>query len=171
VGRIVVADTSFFHHHPEKLDEIDLSEVLESREAPIGLVVPMVVIDELEKQKNASQKHIRWRSPVTLAVIERTAGRSGIRQVARGRLLRPPRWRNPQRRPVARRAVRSARTQTAADQRRRDRRTARLAVQLLSGKGVTFLTYDTNPTLRARHAGLTDVRKLVSQSERDTGED
>lgn len=35
-----------------------------------------------------------------------------------------------------------------------------LSVQILSGKDVTFLTYDTNQALRARHAGLTNVMHL-----------
>lgn len=36
-----------------------------------------------------------------------------------------------------------------------------LAVQILSGKEVTFLTYDTGQAMRARNAGLAVVRKLV----------
>lgn len=55
-GRLVVADTSFYHLHPDKLDEADLSKVIGSREAPISLVVPMVIIDELEKQKTPRRR-------------------------------------------------------------------------------------------------------------------
>ncbi len=59
VGPIVVADTSFYHQHPQKLDEVDLSRLLEGRHEAICLVVPMVVIDELEKQKRSSDKRVR----------------------------------------------------------------------------------------------------------------
>jgi rRNA-processing protein FCF1 len=87
MGRILVADASFYHQHPQKLDEVDLSKVLESRHAPIGLVVPMVVIDELEKQKRSSDKNLRGRAQVTLAIVERVARHGGagrLREADRG---------------------------------------------------------------------------------------
>lgn len=41
-----------------------------------------------------------------------------------------------------------------------------LAVQILSGKDVTFLTYATGQAMRARKAGLARVNKLVQDSGR-----
>ncbi|GAB6987017.1 hypothetical protein JCM10369A_35420 [Nocardioides pyridinolyticus] len=158
-GRMVVADTSFFHQHSDKLDETDLSKVIGSREAPISLVVPMVIIDELERQKNASQKELRWRSGVTLAVIERVAGHSGsgrLREadfsaLERGEIPSGEHWID-----ILFDLPGHVRLSINDDE-IVDRA---LAVQLLSAKPVTFLTYDTNQALRARHAGLESVLKL-----------
>lgn len=50
VGLIVVADTSFYHQHPLRLDVVDLSKVLDSRDEPISLVVPMVVMTSLRSR-------------------------------------------------------------------------------------------------------------------------
>ena len=159
VGRVVVADTSFFHQHPEKLDEVDLSKVLDSREAPIGLVVPMVVVDELEKQKRSTDKQLRGRAQVTLAVIERVA-----RHVGAGRL------READFSPIDRGGIPSGEIYLDVlfdlpghvrlpinDDEIVDRA---LSVQIISGKDLTFLTYDTNQAMRARHAGLANVMHL-----------
>lgn len=162
--RLVVADTSFFHNNAEKLDETDLSKILGSHEAPVGLIVPIVVIDELEKQKNASQKHIRWRSAVTLAVIERVAGlngfgrlrEAGFSAIQHGELSSGEQWID-----VLFDLPGHVRLQINDDE-IVDRA---LAVQLISGKDVTFLTYDTNQALRASHAGIARVIKLVRPRE------
>jgi hypothetical protein len=159
VGRIVVADTSFFHQHPDKLDHADLSKVLESRDVPIGLVIPMIVIDELEKQKRASDKHLRGRAQVTLAVIERVARNGG-----HGRL------READFSPINEGGIPSGLVDLHVlfdltghirlpinDDEIVDRA---LSVQILSGKDLTFLTYDTNQALRARHVGVANVVHL-----------
>lgn len=159
LGPIVVADTSFYHEHPQKIDQADLSKVLESRHAAIGLVVPMVVIDELEKQKRSSDKNLRGRAQVTLAVFERVARHGGA-----GRL------READFSPIDQGGIPSGEIWLDVlfdlpghtrlpinDDEIVDRA---LSVQTVSGKGVTFLTYDTNQALRARHAGLKNVMHL-----------
>lgn len=158
MGRILVAESPY-HQHPQKLDEVDLSKVLESRDAPIGLVVPMVVIDELEKQKRSSDKNLRGRARATLAIVERVARHGGA-----GRL------READFSPIDKGGIPSGgiwldvlfdlpgHVRLAInDDEIVDRA---LSVQILSGKDVTFLTYDTNQALRARHAGLTNVMHL-----------
>ncbi len=52
-GKLVVPDTSFFINHPTKIEETDFSNLLECREIPVRLVVPMVVVDELDSLKKA----------------------------------------------------------------------------------------------------------------------
>ncbi|NHA01929.1 hypothetical protein G5V59_26110 [Nocardioides sp. W3-2-3] len=119
----------------------------------------MVIIDELEKQKNASQKDLRWRSAVTLAVIERVAGQTGtgrLREadfsaIDRGEIPSGEHWID-----VLFDLPGHVRLSINDDE-IVDRA---LAVQLLSAKPVTFLTYDTNQALRARYAGLDRVLKL-----------
>jgi PIN domain len=155
----VVADTSFYHQHPEKLDEVDLSKVIQSRDETIGLIVPMVVIDELEKQKRSSDKQLRGRAQVTLAVIERVARDNGagrLREadfsgIDRGEIPSGETWLD-----VLFDLPGHVRLPINDDE-IVDRA---LSVQILSGKDVTFLTYDTNQALRARHAGLNNVMHL-----------
>lgn len=70
-GVLVVPDTSFYLSHPEKLEEVNLAEVLELRGKPIRMVVPILVVDELDGLKRSGQKQIRWRAAYTLAVFDR----------------------------------------------------------------------------------------------------
>lgn len=160
VQRLVVADTTVYCQHPKKLEEMDLAALIECREEQIELVVPMAVVDELDNLKQSRDKHLRWRAMYTLAVFDRVAGTSGV-----GRL---------------RESVDSALREDGIpcgelwidvlfdlpghvrfpimDDEIVDRA---LAVQILSGKDVTFLTYDTGQAMRARKAGLARVNKLV----------
>ena len=158
-GPIVVADTSFYHQHPEKIDQVDLSKVLESRHEAIALVVPMIVIDELEKQKRSSDKNLRSRAQLTLAVVERVARHGGAG------LLREADFT-----PIDQGGIPSGeiwldvlfdlpghKRLPINDDEIVDRA---LSVQTVAGKDVSFITYDTNQALRARHAGLTKVMHL-----------
>lgn len=160
VQRLVVADTTVYCQHPKKLEEMDLAALIECREEQIELVVPVAVVDELDNLKQSRDKHLRWRAMYTLAVFDRVAGTSGV-----GRL---------------RESVDSALREDGIpcgelwidvlfdlpghvrfpimDDEIVDRA---LAVQILSGKDVTFLTYDTGQAMRARKAGLARVNKLV----------
>ncbi len=135
--------------------------MLESRHAPIGLVVPMVVIDELEKQKRSSNKNLRRHAQVTLAIVERVARHGGA-----GRL------READFSPIDEGGITSGEIWLDVlfdlpghvrlainDDEIVDRA---LSVQILSGKDVTFLTDDTNQALRARHADLTNAMHLRS---------
>lgn len=134
-------------------------EVIGSREAPISLIVPMVIVDELERQKNASQKDVRWRSAVTLAVIERVAGHDGsgrlragdFSAVGRGEIPSGEYWID-----VLFDLPGHVRLSINDDE-IVDRAHAG---QLLSGKPVKFLTYDTSQAMRARHAGIHTVIRL-----------
>lgn len=166
VGPIVVADTSFYHQHPQKLDAVDLSKVLKSRHEPISLVVPMVVIDELEKQKRSNDTRVRGRAQLTLAVIERVARDGGAGQLRdadfspmdQGGIPTGEIWLD-----VLFDLPSHVRLSINDDE-IVDRA---LTVQILSGKDVTFLTYDTNQALRARHAGLTHVKHLRHEPDAD----
>jgi predicted ribonuclease YlaK len=134
--------------------------VLECREEQIELVVPMAVVDELDNLKQSTDKRLRWRSMYTLAVLDRVAGASGsgcLREadftalqdggIPRGEIWVDILFDLPGhvRLPIT-------------DDEIVDRA---LAVQILSGKEVTFLTYDTGQAMRARSAGLAVVRRLV----------
>ena len=70
-GRFVVPDSSFHLRHPDKLEQADLAAVLGARGEPIHLILPIVVVDELDGLKQASDRRLRWRAGYTLAVLDR----------------------------------------------------------------------------------------------------
>jgi hypothetical protein len=162
-GKLVVPDTSFFINHPTKIEETDFSNLLECREIPVRLVVPMVVVDELDSLKKAGQQQRRWRAAYAIAVLDRVAGRGQRGRIAdadfsplergeipRGEvtleiLLDPP---GHARLPIN-------------DDEIVDRA---VTVQTTAGRDVTLITYDTGHASRGRVAGL-EVRKLVELKE------
>lgn len=154
-----VADTSVFMHHPDKLEDIDFRPVLDLREEKVHLLVPMAIIDELDRLKRSRGDQSRWRAAYSLAVIERCVpapGQAGrLREedftplesggIPRGELtvevvLDPP---GHSRLPII-------------DDEIIDRS---IALQVLADRPVTFVTYDTGQALRARATTLR-VRKL-----------
>ncbi|MEO3750791.1 PIN domain-containing protein [Streptomyces sp. B6B3] len=153
-----MADSSFYVHHSTKLAETDFSELLGVTENSIHLMVPMVVVDELDHLKESKTPQARWRARYTLAVFDRTFQqgteqavlREADREVQRNTEVRcgevtaqllfdPP---GHVRLPIN-------------DDEIVDRA---LAVQSLSGREVTILTYDTGQATRARAAGLRDLK-------------
>jgi hypothetical protein len=153
-GVFVVADTSFYIHYPEKIEDLDLRHTMEIREEPIVLLIPIIVIDELDNLKESKDKRTRWRAGYTLAVLDRVltepTGVGLLRQedfspldvggIPRGQVTvgivfdRPGHSRLP-----------------IADDEIIDRA---LAIQTLAGKPVTMVTYDTGQSMRARAADL-----------------
>lgn len=153
-GIFVVADSSAYIQHETKLLEWDFRKLCGVREEPIHLLVPMVIVDELDGLKQTKERERRWRAAYTLAVFEKhlTAGLSsavikdedyspldsgGIPsgQVSVEVLYDPP---GHVRLPIN-------------DDEIVDRA---VAVQLLAGRSVRLLTYDTGQAMRARAAGL-----------------
>lgn len=154
----VVADSSVFIQHDSKLLEWDFRTLCGVREERIHLVFPMVVVDELDSLKQNKERERRWRAAYTLAVLERhlTSGLSsavikeadytpldsgGIPsgEVSVEILYDPP---GHVRLPIN-------------DDEIVDRA---VTVQLLAGRSVRLLTYDTGQAMRARAAGLTVIK-------------
>ena len=163
-GRLVVADSSFYIHHPDKLEDADLGGVLQLRGTPIRLILPIVVVDELDGLKQSSRQPARWRAGYTLAVLDRVLGTGTgpgrLREedfsaldtggIPRGAItaevvLDPP---GHVRLPIN--------DDEIVDRAR--------AIQSLAGRDVTLLTYDTGQATRARAAGLA-VHKLQTPVE------
>jgi hypothetical protein len=159
-GVFVVADTSLYIEHPDKLEDLDFRPLLNIREEPVHLLVPIVVVDELDGLKKSKDRQERWRAGYTLAVLDRVFASStaparlrpedfsvlGSGGIPRGEItielvFDPP---GHVRLPIN-------------DDEIIDRV---LAIQPLAGRDVTLLTYDTGQSTRARAAGLS-VKKLI----------
>jgi hypothetical protein len=161
-GVFVVADTSFYIEHEDKLEDADFRPLLKIWEDPVHLLVPIVIVDELDGLKKS--RNNRWRPGYTLAVLDRVFASStgparltpedfsvlGSGGIPRGEVtielvFDPP---GHVRLPIN-------------DDEIIDRI---LAIQPLAGREVTLLTYDTGQSTRARAAGLR-VNKLKSPAE------
>ena len=157
-GLLVVLDTSVYITHPQKLEQLDLAALMGVREEPIHILVPIVVVDELDGLKQQGRDTARWRAGYTLAVLDRVCagnaqqGRLGEEEftplnsggIPRGEvtielLFDPP---GHVRLPIN-------------DDEIIDRA---LAVQPLAARPVTLLTYDTGQSTRARAAGLPVIK-------------
>ncbi|MEU6712969.1 PIN domain-containing protein [Nonomuraea sp. NPDC046802] len=153
-GAFVMFDTSVFVHHAEKLENIDLGGILGSRHEPVHLLVPMVVIDELDKLKESKDRHARWRARHSLAVLDKL-----LTHPAQAARLRPADYTPQDSGGIPRGEVTvevvldppgHARLPIEDDEIVDQAVTA----QVLAGRPVTLVTFDTGQSMRARAAGL-----------------
>jgi hypothetical protein len=161
----LVADTSVFMQHPEKVEDLDFRPLVSVREEPVHLLVPILIIDELDGLKRS--RDMRWRASYTLAVFERCVsapGRVGrLREadfsaldsggIPRGEVtveivLDPP---GHVRLPVN-------------DDEIIDRA---VALHILAGRPLTIATYDTGQAMRARATPLTVCKLQMPTEEAD----
>src|SRR5260370_15340099 len=70
-GRPVVADSSFYIEHPQKLEEANFPELLDVWDDSIHLMVPMVVVDELDSLKRSKDRQERSRAGYPLPPLDR----------------------------------------------------------------------------------------------------
>lgn len=157
-GRLLVTDTSLFIHHPQKLDEMVLADDLQERHTPLRLIVPMVVVDELDQLKQSGKTDVRGRARLTLAILDRV-----LRTTVGPARLRDADYRGIDEGSIPRGEVTVEVLLDPAGRLRLpinddeivDRA---LAVQTTSGRSVTLITYDTGHAMRARNAGLSAVK-------------
>ncbi|WP_214103258.1 PIN domain-containing protein [Acrocarpospora catenulata] len=152
---LIVTDTGVFLNGPE-LPDLDLAPDIDAAEGErIRLIVPMIVIDELDKLKLHNNKDVRSRARRALRDISRL-----VVDIDRPNLLRdaePPSV-------TPARGLRRGRVRIEImfdprghirlpinDDEIVDRA---LTVQSLAGREVWLAAYDTNQCLRARGAGL-----------------
>lgn len=153
LGDLVVADSSFYIEHTKKLEDVDFAPLDTALGDNIHIVVPIVVVDELDGLKRSKDPIVRWRAGYTLAVLDRvftrTTGPARLRaetlsalglsipvsQITMELLFDPP---GHVRLPIN-------------DDEIIDRA---LAVESLAGRKITLFTYDTGQSTRARAAGL-----------------
>ena len=155
----VVPDTSLFIQHPQKVEELDLSEDLGLRGQGVHLLVPIAVVDELDGLKQHSDKHVRWRARHTLHVLDQV-----LPDPAWAGELRPANFtpvidglgipRGEVTVEIVTDPPGHARLPITDDE-IIDRT---LAFQVLAGQRVTMITYDTGQSTRARVAGLKVIK-------------
>jgi hypothetical protein len=164
-GTFVVADTSVYIEHEDKLEVLDFVPLLNVRGDPVHVLVPIVVVDELDGLKRSKDNHERWRARYTLAVLDRVFASStgparlraedfsalGSGGIPRGEVTIEMVFDAPGhvRLPIN-------------DDEIIDRA---LVIQPLAGREVTLLTYDTGQSTRARSVGLR-VHKLTPPDRR-----
>jgi PIN domain len=157
-GVFVVVDTSVYITHPHKLEQIDFAPLIGVRGEPIHILVPIVIVDELDGLKQQGRDAVRWRAGYTLAVLDRVCKGSaqegrlreedfsalGSGGIPRGEVTVELLFDQPGhvRLPIN-------------DDEIIDRA---LATRPLAGRPVTLLTYDTGQSTRARAAGLRVIK-------------
>lgn len=163
-GVFVVLDTSVCYK-ADKLEDWDVGGFLGTRHDPVHLLFPMVVIDELDRLKESSDKHKRWRAGYTLAVLDRVLSHGAVGQ------LRPEDFTLLQTGGIPRGEVTveivldppgHARLPIEDDE-IVDRA---IAIQSIAAREVTLITDDTGQSHRARNVGL-KVKKLVKLQDAD----
>jgi predicted ribonuclease YlaK len=124
------------------------------------VLVPMVVVDELDRLKEIKDRHIRWRAGYTLAVLDRLFSkhavsraqlRNRVTKTEQGPLIAPLGgvWVELLFEPPSHVRL------PIADDEIVDRA---LSVEPLAGRPITVLTYDTGQSMRARNAGLQAIK-------------
>jgi hypothetical protein len=189
-SHLVVPDTGFYIRHPEKLELADFGPIINVWQSPIHVLVPMVVVDELDGLKQASKEPARWRAGYTLAVLDRvfavTTGPAWLRKgdISTTDSVPPEVLKTFP--PEITAAMASGGIQRSditmellfdppghvrlpiEDEEIVDRA---MAVQALAKTPVTVLTYDTGQSMRSRNTGLKAVKLRKEIGEEPTEEE
>ena len=67
---LAMVDTTVFINHDEKIKDIPYAKELNLGFEPVRLVVPRVVVDELDRLKESGNQQVRWRAGHTLGVLD-----------------------------------------------------------------------------------------------------
>jgi hypothetical protein len=162
-GAFVVADTSVYIEHEDKLENLDLSAFLPigTRFQPVHLLVPIVIVDELDQLKNKANKpHARWRAGYTLAVFDRLFANGTGPAVLRAAKPSMPGSDEPPLFEFSTEIVLDPSGHVRLPINDDELVDRTLAIQDLAGRTVTLVTFDTRLSTRARAAGLA-VNKLT----------
>jgi rRNA-processing protein FCF1 len=153
----VVPDTSFYIEHTDRLEVVDFGPLIDVWQSPVTVLVPIVIVDELDRLKEIKDRQVKWRAGYTLGVIDRlfqdSTGPARLRagdvvpgpdgltrsEVTIELLFDPP---GHTRLPIN-------------DDEIIDRA---LAAAALAGQNATMLTYDTGQATRARSVGLAVIK-------------
>jgi PIN domain len=166
---LVVLDTGFYIKHPKKLKEADIAAAAGTPGSAVHVLVPMIVVDELDGLKQASKQHVRWRAGYSVAVLDQVF-KNTTQDRPVGGLYREDNTTTPDGLVGRGQATMELLFDPSGhvrlpinDDEIVDRA---VVVQRLAGRPVTLMTYDTGMSTRGRNAGL----KVAKLSE-DIGEE
>ncbi|MEV7990327.1 PIN domain-containing protein [Micromonospora sp. NPDC085948] len=157
---LVVLDTNVFMHHPQEIEDLDVHALIHRAFEPLRVVVPMVVVDELDRLKRTGDGKARARARYGVAYIDRMYRTGGLirpadlsnDETARGMLKLDVLFDSP-----------GHIRQSRADDEIIDRA---VVLQTLASRPVHLVTYDTGMAMRALNSGLRDI-KLQQEPEND----
>jgi len=154
-GRVLVVLDTNVYLHEQKIETLDLAAILQVREDCIHVLVPMVVVDELDRLKQHSKDAIRWRAGYTLSFLDRHLNGSSLQGRIRDEDFSALSQGGIPRGEISAEVVldpKRHRRLPIADDEIVDRA---IAIQGIAGQTVHLVTFDTGMAMRARAAGLT----------------
>jgi hypothetical protein len=163
-GHYVVPDTSFYVEHKDKLEAVDFGSLIDVWQSTVTVLVPIVIVDELDRLKEIKDKQVKWRAGYTLAVLDRVfANWAGPAWLRAGDVLPGPDGLT--RSEVMIELVFDPPGHTRLPINDGEIIDRALAIATLADRSVAQLTYDTGQSTRARSAGLPVVkpRKEIGQ--------
>jgi PIN domain len=72
----VVVDTNVYLHHRDPIEKLDFAALVSPHGNPVHVLVPMMVVDELDNQKNRGKTTPQQRARETLRTLEQVCGNS-----------------------------------------------------------------------------------------------
>ena len=87
-GHYVIPDTSFYIEHKDKLEKVEFGPLIDVWQSPVTVLVPIVIVDELDRLKESTKGTVRWRAGYTLGVLDRVFAKSTGPRAASGRRSR-----------------------------------------------------------------------------------
>lgn len=165
----VMPDTSVYIEHENKLADLDFAQLVADQRFPntrLVVLVPIVVIDELDRLKDrSSNRDVKWRAGHALGFMYEK-----LKDVDHPALIQPPesqKWRGPVVMELILDPPGHVRLPIEDDE-IVDRAQSMGA---LTESRVTLITFDTGQSLRARSAGIS-VKKLTKpKAEHDEEDD
>lgn len=159
-----VLDTSFYIHHDATLGHIDFAPLVNAwRAERVHVLVPIVVVDELDNLKRQGKNQARTRARQTLRVLDEhfdpttpTTVQPAGPMLDSGELPRGE---------VSIEVVLDPSGHIRLPINDDEIVDRAAAIQALAGRPVTLLTYDTGQAMRARAAGLPAPRLLQAQDD------
>ena len=147
-GALVIADTNVFVHHEREFTDLPWSDLVYARDG-VHLVIPILVVDELDNLKRSGKEAVRTRARVTLRRLDELVRPEQLVT------LQPPSGFNG--------AVTAELLSEEVDHVRLTRADSELAgialdVQRVAGRPVTVITSDVGMKYRCESAGLAVIR-------------
>jgi len=165
---LILPDTSVYIEYKDKLADLDFGDLTGGDEFPLSrlvVLVPIVVIDELDRLKESKNDRVRWRATHTLGVIDSLFPRTDRAAPLRARDTRAFQG------PIVMELIFDPPGHIRLPIEDDEIVDRALSVGALAESPVTLVTFDTGQSLRARSAGL-PVRKLTKpKAERDEEDD